>query len=126
MCIQTATHDKTCLLSASLLIFQLLDQISLKLLRYRQKRSTDLMILILKFFIHLSDSVNCDIDTVMNISIRDTLGCFIQLLDPLIFQLFTGSFLSHLFQHSLDISCSTVALLPLIVIIILRFSANRL
>ena len=84
------------------------------------------MILILKFFIHLGDPVNCDIDTVMDISVRDALGSFIQLLDPLIFQLFTGSFFSHLLQHSLDICCSTVALLPFIVIIILRFSANRL
>ena len=84
------------------------------------------MILILKLLIHVRDPVNCDIDTIMDISIGNALGSIVQFFDSFVFQLRAGCFFCHLFQHSLDIFGSTVILFPLIVFIVLSFSANRL
>ena len=84
------------------------------------------MILILKLLIHVRDPVNCDIDAIMDISIGNALGSIVQFFDPFVFQLRAGCFFCHLFQHSLNVFCSTVVLFPLIVFIVLRFPAHWL
>ena len=83
------------------------------------------MILILKLIVYLADPVDLDVDAAVDVSIRDALGSLIQLLKAFVFQLLARSLLCHPFQHSLDIGSSGIIVLPLIVGIILDFSANR-
>ena len=126
MCIQTTSHNETCLLTAALLVLQLLHETPLELFGNVQKRTTDIVILGFQFLIYFRYPVNRDFDALMNISIRDTLRCIVQFLQPLIFQLLAGSLFSHLLQHPFDISCSTVIVLPLVVRIIFCFSSDGL
>ena len=80
MGIQTAAHDQTGLLTASLLILQPLHQTTLELPGDIQQGSADRMILFLELVIHLSDSMNTDVNTAVDISIGNALGSFVQFL----------------------------------------------
>ena len=80
MGIQTAAHDQTGLLAASLLILQPLHQTALELSGDIQQWSADRMVLFLELVIHLGDSMNSDVNTAVDISIGNALSSFVQFL----------------------------------------------
>jgi len=125
MGIQPTPHQKARLFSAPALVLQLLGNALLELSGNRQKWGRDCIELLNEIFIYGSDAIDPDIDAGMNVSIGNTLRGLIQSLEPLVFKLFTGGFLCHGFQYTLNIGRGTIIGFALVVVILFHRTANR-
>ena len=83
----------------------------------------NLLILLLQVIFHLGHPMDCHIDAIMDIAIRNALGQFSQFLGALPFQLLADTALSNFLQDTLNIrGCPGISGPPVVIILFHRAS----